>query len=85
MRLASIVSGLSAISGVLATAIEPEDFNVTNALQNLGVDVTKIPALASGIQSRSIELGCSTAVRQLQLELFQTGMWCHQFDLTDHK
>ncbi|CAG8058291.1 unnamed protein product [Penicillium olsonii] len=65
MRLASIVSGLSAISGVLATAIEPEDFNVTNALQNLGVDVTKIPALASGIQSRSIELGCSTACSSL--------------------
>jgi len=74
MRFSSIVSGLSAIGGVaLATTVESDDFNVANALEHLGVDVTKIPALESfsDIQSRSTEKACSAAVSQLHCALFE--------------
>jgi hypothetical protein len=65
MRFSSIVSGLSAIGAVaVATTIESDNFNVTSALEDLGVDVIKIPALKSfsDIQSRSTENACSAAV-----------------------
>ncbi|CAG8207918.1 unnamed protein product [Penicillium salamii] len=68
MRLTSIVSGLFAIGGVVAAAtLESDNFNVTSALEKLGVDVTKIPALASlpDIQSRSTENACSIACSSL--------------------
>jgi hypothetical protein len=74
MRFSSIVGGLSAIGGVaLATTVESDNFNVTSALADLGVDVTKIPALKSfsDIQSRSTEKACSAAVSQLYLALFE--------------
>jgi hypothetical protein len=41
-------------------AIEPADFNVTNALLDLGVDVYQLPA--GELVSRSSNLGCSIAV-----------------------
>lgn len=81
MRLTSIVSGLSAIGGVVAaTTLESDNFNVTSALENLGVDVTKIPALASlpDIQARSTENACSIAVSQLIIRLQATSI-CYFF------
>lgn len=69
MHLWSLLGGLSAIGGVAlanASAIEADNFNVTSALENLGVDVWKIPALQSfsGVQSRSTENACSAAVSE---------------------
>jgi hypothetical protein len=65
----TLLGGLSAIGGVAlahATAIEPDNFNVTSALKDLGVDVSEIPALQSlfSIQSRSSEKSCSIAVSE---------------------
>lgn len=69
MHLWSLLGGLSAIGGVTlahASAIESDNFNVTSALEHLGVDVWKIPALQSfsGVQSRSTENACSAAVSE---------------------
>jgi hypothetical protein len=68
MQLRTSLGALSAISGVTlahaTSAIESEDFNVTSALEGLGVNVLKIPALQSfsSVQSRSTENACSAAV-----------------------
>jgi hypothetical protein len=64
-----LLGGLSAIGGVAlahASAIEPDNFNITSALEDLGVDVSEIPALQSlsSIQSRSSETSCSIAVSE---------------------
>lgn len=69
MHLWSLVGGLSAIGGIglsYANAIEPANFNVASALEELGVDVSKIPALQSfsGLQSRSTENACVAAVSE---------------------
>lgn len=69
MHLWSLLGGLSAIGGVTlahGSTIEPDNFNVTSALEHLGVDVSKIPALQSfsGVQSRSTENACSVAVSE---------------------
>jgi len=45
----------------LAKAIEPTDFNVTDALVALGVNVSTIPALAA-LSERSSVSACSIAV-----------------------
>lgn len=67
MRAWCLFGALSAAGGVaLATAdvIEPSNFNVTEALAQLGVDVSRIPALESfsGIQARSTDGACAAAV-----------------------
>ena len=55
---------LSAASlGALAQTFEPTSFNVTGALEGLGVDVTAIPAL-DGLAIRSSTTACSIAVGQ---------------------
>lgn len=69
MFLRTLVGGLFAIGGLglsYASAIEPDNFNVTRALEDLGVDVSKIPALQSfsSVQSRSTESACSAAVSE---------------------
>jgi hypothetical protein len=69
MFLRTFVGGVFAISGLglsYASAIEPDNFNVTSALEDLGVDVSKIPALQSfsSLQSRSTESSCSAAVSE---------------------
>jgi hypothetical protein len=67
MRAWSLFGALSAAGGIaLASAdvIESSNFNVTEGLQQLGVDVSSIPALKSfgGIQTRSTEGACAAAV-----------------------
>lgn len=44
------------------TIFEPQDFNVTAALEKLGVDVSKIPESDSILTSRSSAAQCSHAV-----------------------
>ncbi|KAJ5359997.1 FAD-binding type 2 [Penicillium concentricum] len=74
MYLSTLIGGLSAIGGLtLAHAavtnpvIEAENFNVTAALEDLGVDVSEIPALESytGLQARSTERACAAACASL--------------------
>ncbi|KAJ5296853.1 MFS transporter [Penicillium atrosanguineum] len=76
MYIWTLVGGLSAVGGIglsYASAIEADNFNVTSALENLGVDVSKIPALQSfsGLQSRSNRNGCAAACESLSF-LFST-------------
>jgi hypothetical protein len=70
MRFSSLVGGLTAIGGVaLATTVESDNFNVVSALQDLGVDVARIPALESFSESQSwsTETACSIAVSETHL------------------
>lgn len=71
MLLSTLLSGLTAIGGLslahaasIASEFESEDFSVTGALENLGIDVTEIPALESfsAIEARSTEKACAAAV-----------------------
>lgn len=67
MRTWSVFGALSAVGGLaLASAdvIQESNFNVTEGLAQLGVDVSNIPALQSfsGIQARSTEGACAAAV-----------------------
>lgn len=78
MRAWSLFGALSAAGGVaLVTAdvIEPSNFNVTEGLEQLGVDVSSIPALESfsGIQTRSTDGACAAAV-SLSLSSSQTQL-----------
>lgn len=61
LLLATVSTGAFA-AGVLASAFEPADFNVTKALLDSGVSVTAIPGLA-GLVERSSTDACSIAVR----------------------
>ncbi|KAJ5747721.1 FAD linked oxidase N-terminal [Penicillium nucicola] len=65
----TLLGGLSAVGAVIAqsTSFEPANFNVTNALEDLGVNVSDIPALQSlsSIQSRSSQTSCSIACASL--------------------
>ncbi|KAJ6012293.1 FAD linked oxidase N-terminal [Penicillium canescens] len=70
MHAWTLLGGLSAIGGVAlghVSTIEPDNFNITSALKDLGVDILKIPALQSlsSIQSRSREKSCSIACASL--------------------
>ncbi|KAJ5827593.1 FAD-binding type 2 [Penicillium robsamsonii] len=76
MHFSTIIGGLSAVGGLtLAHAavtnpvIEAENFNVTAALENFGVDVSKIPALESytDLQARSTEKACAATCASLSL------------------
>jgi hypothetical protein len=71
MHISSLIGGLSAIGGLtLAQAavdspvIEADDFSITGALEDLGVDVSQIPALKSfaAIETRSTDKACAVAV-----------------------
>jgi hypothetical protein len=67
MRAWSLFGALSAAGGIAlanADVIESSNFNVTEGLEQLGVDVSSIPALKSfsGIQARSTEGACAAAV-----------------------
>ena len=55
-----LLAGLA--GGVLGQEFEPTDFNVTEALVDLGVNVAAIPALDADGEWSSIMGGCSTAV-----------------------
>ncbi|KAJ5576442.1 FAD linked oxidase N-terminal [Penicillium sp. DV-2018c] len=69
MRVSTLISGLSAISGLALaqSTIEPEDFSVVSALEDLGIDVTEIPALEtfSGVETRSTDKACKAACASL--------------------
>lgn len=71
MHLSTLLGGLSVLSGATlsfaSSAVESSDFNVTNALEDLGVDVSSIPALKSlnGAQARSTDRACAAAVSGL--------------------
>lgn len=65
----TLLRGLSVTSGVTlahASVVESDNFNVASALEGLGVDVSKIPALQSfsRAQSQSTENACSAAVSE---------------------
>lgn len=71
MHLSTLIGGLCAVGGLtLAQAAEPSsvieahDFSITAALGDLGVDVSKIPALESfaAIETRSTDKACAAAV-----------------------
>jgi hypothetical protein len=67
MRAWSLFGALSAAGGIAlanADVIESSNFNVTEGLEQLGVDVSSIPALKSfsGIQARSTEGACAAVV-----------------------
>lgn len=67
MRTWSVFGALSAVGGLTlanADVIQASNFNVTEGLAQLGVDVSSIPALQSfsGIQARSTEGACAAAV-----------------------
>jgi hypothetical protein len=69
MHIPSVLCGLSAIGGIAiaqANSIEPDNFNVTSALEDLGVVISDIPALQSlsSLQSRSSQTACSIAVSE---------------------
>lgn len=73
MHLSTLIGGLSAIGGLTLTqaaetssVIEADDFSITGALEDLGVDVSKIPALESfaAIETRSTEKACAAAVNK---------------------
>ncbi|KAJ5951322.1 uncharacterized protein N7479_009735 [Penicillium vulpinum] len=74
MHLSTLISGLSAIGGLTVAhaavtnpVIEADDFNVTAALGDLGVDVSSIPALEpyTGLEARSTDLACAAACASL--------------------
>lgn len=51
-----------ALAQAQKSAFEPADFNVTEALQGYGIDVSAIEP-AGGLEERSTEKGCRAAVR----------------------
>lgn len=69
MHLSSLLGGLAVLSGVslsyASSPIEPSNFNIASALEDLGVDVSRIPALKGihGVQTRSTDKACAAAVR----------------------
>lgn len=74
MHISTFIGGLSAICGltlaqttVTSPVIEADDFSVTGALEDLGVDVSQIPALESftAIETRSTDKACAAAVSKL--------------------
>lgn len=65
LSLLSAVGGI-ALSRADQTPFEPADFDVTAALKDKGVDVSRIPAL-DGFAIESTDNPCSAAV-SLQLE-----------------
>ncbi|CAG8885934.1 unnamed protein product [Penicillium egyptiacum] len=72
MHLPTLIGGLSAIGGLAQAAatspvIEADDFSITGALQDLGVDVSQIPALDSfaAIETRSTDKACAAACASL--------------------
>lgn len=73
MHLSTLIGGLSAIGGLTlaqaaatSSAIETDDFSITDALEDLGVDVSQIPALESfaSIETRSTDKACAAAVSE---------------------
>ncbi|CDM30148.1 CAZyme family AA7 [Penicillium roqueforti] len=74
MHISTFIGGLSAICGltlaqttVTSPVIEADDFSVTGALEDLGVDVSQIPALESftAIETRSTDKACAAACASL--------------------
>ncbi|OQE22999.1 hypothetical protein PENSTE_c009G04607 [Penicillium steckii] len=71
MRLSWLLGGLSVLSGASLShansPIEPSNFNVTSALEDLGVDVSSIPALKGfhGAKARSTDKACTAACSSL--------------------
>jgi len=61
--LAPVVA-LAACVGAQASgaAFEPQDFNITAALENLGVDVSTLPEPANALNARVSDSQCSHAV-----------------------
>jgi hypothetical protein len=63
MRVAHLVSLAALAVGVAAQAtFEPEDFDPTVALENLGVDVSILPGPESNFGARSYFATCALAV-----------------------
>lgn len=71
MHTSTLIGGLCAIGGLAlaqaaetSSVIEADDFSITSALGDLGVDVSKIPALESfaAIETRSTDTACAAAV-----------------------
>lgn len=67
MPIWSVFGALSAVGGIALAntdVIQASNFNITEGLAQLGVDVSSIPALQSfsGIQARSTEAACAAAV-----------------------
>ena len=61
MRLSPSLLLAGVASGVLGQIFEPADFNATDALIALGVNVAALPAL-DALVDRSSTAGCSIAV-----------------------
>ncbi len=61
MRLYPSLLLAGVASGVLGQIFEPTDFNATDALIDLGVNVSALPAL-DALVDRSSTAGCSIAV-----------------------
>lgn len=61
MKTTSAISLFAVASIVSAQSFEPADFNVTEALVDIGVNVAAIPELA-GLVERSSISACSIAV-----------------------
>jgi hypothetical protein len=74
MYISTVLGGLSVLSGATlayaSSAVESSNFNVTAALEDLGIDVAAIPALKSfnGAQARSTDKACAVAVRKTSKE-----------------
>ena len=56
-----LLAGLLGSAVVVGQDFEPQNFNVTDALEDLGINVTAIPDLAP-LAERSSSSGCSIAV-----------------------
>ncbi|CAI7591917.1 unnamed protein product [Penicillium palitans] len=74
MHLSTLIGGLCAAGGLTlaqaaetSSVIEADDFSITAALGDLGVDVSKIPALESfaAIETRSTDKACAAACESL--------------------
>jgi hypothetical protein len=53
-----------------SSIFEPQDFNVTAALENLGVDVGALPVPASRLNARYSSAQCSLAVSLIVMQRF---------------
>jgi len=66
MKVTCLVSIAALAAGVGAqasgAAFEPQDFNITAALENLGVDVSALPKPANALNARVSDAQCSHAV-----------------------
>lgn len=64
--IAALAAGVGAQAS--GAVFEPQDFNITAALENLGVDVSALPEPANTLNARASDAQCSHAVGSSMLQ-----------------